>query len=172
MKQRKPNRLKYFDYSNAGWYYVTICTKDHQHKFGSVINEKMILNETGKAADKMWLNIPAHYPFAELDEYIIMPNHIHGIIIIDYDIVGDEYLRPLQENTRSLHRTNLSNVIKGFKIGVTNWCKLNNHSDFKWQRSFYDRIIRNEIELFNIRKYIKQNPLKWDLEKNIENLEF
>ncbi len=106
-----------------------------------------------------------HFPFAEIDEYVIMPNHIHGIIIIDYKNVGDENFRPLQ------HNTNLSNIIKGFKIGVTKWCNANNYKNFRWQRSFYDRIIRNEKELYNIRKYIRQNPLKWDLEKNnVENL--
>ncbi len=111
-----------------------------------------------------------------------MPNHIHGIIIID--CVEDEYFRPKNvsnknipsnntrnENIRSLRRTNLSNVIKGIKIGVTKWCRTNNHNNFKWQRSFYDRIIRNEKELYNIRKYIQQNSLKWDLEKNIINLD-
>ena len=87
------------------------------------------------------------------------------------------------ENIRSLHhhhhqnndnvnipKTNLSNVIKGFKIGVTKWCNENEHN-FKWQKSFYDRIIRNEKELYNIRKYINQNPLKWELEKSTDNLE-
>lgn len=94
-----------------------------------------------------------------------MPNHIHGIIIIDYNvnIVGDENFHPL-------HRTNLSNVIKGFKIGVTKWCKANNYINFKWQRSFYERIIRNESELFNIRRYIEQNPLKCEIDKGSENL--
>ncbi len=79
-------------------------------------------------------------------------------------IVGYENFRPLQ-------KTNLSNVIKRFKIGVTKWCKTYNHNDFKWQRSFYDRIIRNEKELFHIRKYILQNPLKWELNKYINNQE-
>jgi REP-associated tyrosine transposase len=68
------------------------------------------------------------------------------------------------------HRTNLSNVIKGVKIAATNYCKTCNRNNFKWQRSYYDRIIRNEKELFNIRKYIQQNPLKWSLEKGIINL--
>ena len=165
MKNRKRNRLKYYDYSNAGWYYVTICTKDHQRYFGKIKNEKMILNEVGNIVDEYWKKIPDHFPNVELDEYIIMPNHIHGIIINNYNTVGEENLLPLQ------HNTNLSNVIKGFKIGVTKWCMKNNHSNFKWQRSFYDRIIRNEKELYNIRKYIKQNPLKWDIEKSTSNLE-
>ena len=80
--------------------------------------------------------------------------------------VGDENFRPLQQ-----HKTNLSNVIKGFKIGVKKWCRNSNYHSFKWQRSFYDRIIRNEKELYNIRKYIQQNPLKWDLKQFVDNIE-
>lgn len=105
----------------------------------------------------MNIGVILHYPNVVLDEYIIMPNHIHGILIIDYNtnsVVGDENFRPL-------HKTDLSNVIKGFKIGVTKWCKENNYQKFKWQRSFYERIIRNEKELFKIRKYVQQNPIKW-----------
>ncbi|MCF8355005.1 MAG: hypothetical protein K9H48_11175 [Melioribacteraceae bacterium] len=101
-----------------------------------------------------------------------MPNHVHGIIIIDHNKkidlsnnVGDENFRPLQ------HKTNLSNIIKGFKIGVTKWCRDNHYDNFKWQRSFYDRIIRTEIELFNIRKFVRENPLRWDIDNNIDNLD-
>lgn len=174
MRNRKPNRLKYYDYSQAGWYYVTICTQNHQHHFGIIKNEKMMLNEFGGIVVEFWDEIPKHFPNVELDEFVIMPNHIHGIIIINN--VGIDNHRSnnnihREENFLPLHKTRLSNVIKGFKIGVTKWCKNNNYSDFKWQRSFYDRIIRNEKELYNIRKYINQNPLKWSLEKDNVNLD-
>ena len=82
-------------------------------------------------------------------------------------VVGDENFRPLLQK----HNTNLSNVIKGFKIGVKKWCNETGNPNFKWQRSFYERIIRNEKELYNIRKYIQQNSLKWQFEKHIENIE-
>ena len=165
MQNRRPNRLKYYDYSKASWYFVTICTKDHKHLFGEITNAKMILNGIGVKLDEYLNSIPIHFPNTELDEYIIMPNHIHAIIIIDYNSVGNE-------NFRSLHKTNLSNIIKGFKIGVTKWCRNNKIEHFKWQKSFYERIIRNEKEFFSIRKYIQQNPLKWDIEKGYENLDF
>lgn len=115
----------------------------------------------------MNIGIILYYPNVELDKYIIMSDHIHGILIIDYNtnsIAEDENFRPL-------HKTNLSNVIKGFKIGVIKWCTKNNYQKFKWQRSFYERIIRNEKELFNMRKYIQQNPMKWDIEKGSNNLD-
>lgn len=166
LRRRKPNRLKDFDYSQPGWYFVTICTKNRINHFGEIRNDKMILNEFGRGVDDIWLKIPMHYPNAELDEFIIMPNHVHGIIIIDYK---NNYAR--DENIRPHHKTNLSNVIKGFKIGVQNWCRNNNYSHFKWQRSFHDRIIRNENELYYIRRYIKFNPLKWSIAKNLNNIE-
>ncbi len=119
LRSRKSTRLKDYDYSTAGWYYVTISTQNHIHHFGKIENNKMVLNEVGKITNKCWIEIPVHYPNVELDEYIIMPNHLHGIIIISYidKKIGDENFRPLQ------HKTNLSNIIKGFKIGVTKWCK-------------------------------------------------
>ncbi|HET54224.1 MAG TPA: hypothetical protein ENN33_03295 [Ignavibacteria bacterium] len=186
MKNRKRNRLPEYDYSNPAWYYVTICTHKHIHHFGEVKNGEMILNEFGKMTNKFLEEIPSHYSTVELDEYIVMPNHIHAIIIIND--VGVDHHRPRTndnnrniakndiisvgvEDIRPLRRTNLSNVIKGFKIGVTKWCKHNNITNFKWQRSFYDRIIRNEKELFYIRDYIEQNPLRWEIEKNNENLD-
>ncbi len=207
MKNRKRNRLPEYDYSNPAWYYVTICTHKHIHHFGEVKNGEMILNKIGYMTNRFLEEIPSHYSNVELGEYIVMPNHIHAIIIIndvgvdhhrprtndnnpgdvdenirpainDINNVGVEDIRPAindinntgDENIRPLRRTNLSNVIKGFKIGVTKWCKHNNITNFKWQRSFYDRIIRNEKELFYIRDYIEQNPLRWDIEKNNENL--
>jgi len=96
IRNRKRTRLRKYDYSITGWYYVTICTKDHINRFGKIINEKMVLNDLGKIAEECWLDIPKHYIESELDEYIIMPNHIHGIIIIDYDNVGKRHASSLQ----------------------------------------------------------------------------
>ncbi len=166
--ERKPNRLKEYDYSNSGWYYVTICTKNHIAYFGRIKNGEMFPNELGEIADKCWNEIPNHYPETELDEYVIMPNHIHGIIIIDYANVGDAKFASPTDRTKMT----LSKIIQQYKRAVTVEIKTNYpKSNFKWQRSFYDRIIRNERELYDIRKYILQNPLKWEFEKNIDNLE-
>ena len=168
IKERKLNRLKNYDYSNSGYYFVTICTDNHIKHFGKIENDKIVLNNLGKVVKKCLFDIPKHFPNAILDEFIIMPNHIHAIIITDYtdesqklvgtniQSVGNENIRSLQNN----RKTNLSSIIKGLKIGVTKWAKDNNYSNFKWQKSFYDRIIRNEKELLNIRKYIKFNPMK------------
>ncbi len=158
-------RLKSWDYTSPWWYYVTLNTKVHNMWFGEIVASKMELNELGLIANDNWLSIPEHYPEVELDYYVVMPNHIHGIII----------LNPLPNvetgHAPSLH--SLGNVIGSFKSAVTMWAHKNRYEGFYWQPRFYDRIIRNEIELKNIRKYIEQNPLKWKIEKAItENLDF
>lgn len=156
-KERKLNRLKDYDYSQDGYYFITICTKNKEHFFGDISNGEVSTNAIGKAVNLCWNDIPKHFPFVQLDEFIIMPNHIHGIIIINN--VGNE-------NLRSPSKISLSSIIKGFKIGVTKWCNKNDHEYFEWQKSFYDHIIRDEKSLDNIREYIRNNPLKWETDKN------
>ena len=82
MNNRKSIRLKGYDYSQAGSYFITICTKYRAHLFGKIVDGKMKLNATGKIADVCWRAIPEHYPNIRLDEFVIMPNHVHGIIFI------------------------------------------------------------------------------------------
>ena len=187
--QRKPLRLKNYNYSQNWFYFVTICTKWRQNYFGEIINWEMILNNYGKIAKKFWDEIIYHYQNVEIDEFVIMPNHIHWIIII----VGNEYFRSDDlnenhtneyfrsdnlnenqtnenngnENIRSLRKTNLSNVIKWFKI----WCTKEIREkfedfEFAWQKSFFDKIIKNDEQLNKTREYIINNPLKWEFDKN------
>lgn len=165
-------RLKEWDYSNPWWYYVTINTKDHTEYFGKIENGKMILNDLGNVVDNGWKEIPIHFKNVELDYYVIMPNHVHGIIIItecrdaincvstDNRTGGITGLKNPQLNPNSL-----SNVIRQYKARCSFEIRKSNPS-FAWQPRFYDRIIRNEKELLNIRRYIEQNPLKWEFEKN------
>ncbi|MCL6097888.1 MAG: transposase [Bacteroidetes bacterium] len=160
-------RLKEWDYSSPWWYYVTINTKNHVEYFGRVVNSKMRLNEVGKVAENCWLEIPNHFANVELDSYVIMPNHLHGIIIINSS-VETGHAPSLQKQTHSL-----STIIGSFKSGVTKGVHNLGCNKFSWQQRFYDRIIRNEKELYHIRKYIELNPMKWELEKEMpENLEF
>jgi len=85
MNVRKTNRLKDFDYSQNGFYFVTICTKNRKQYFGKINDGGMVLNDGGEAAEELWLGIPEHFQDVKLDEHVIMPNHVHGIIIIDCD---------------------------------------------------------------------------------------
>jgi len=182
---RKRNRLRYFDYSQNGYFFITICVKDKKEYFGNIEKNKIILNDCGQIAQNCWLQIPKHFPHAILDEFIIMPNHVHGIIQIDNDIddgnkyVGNKDFCSLQPNGIDLNENicspqpwqtklsrSLSSIIRGFKIGVTKWCRNNNKCDFQWQKSFYDHIIRDEQPLYNIRQYIRNNPVNWSGDRN------
>ncbi|MFA4834052.1 MAG: transposase [Patescibacteria group bacterium] len=179
-KNRKLNRLKDYNYAQDGWYFVTICAKNREYFFGKIINGEMRLSKIGKTAEKFWQEIVIHFPDVKLDEFIIMPNHIHGIIIIENPVaVGNKNVG--NKNFCSLPNRNnnycsprwqtrwarsLSSVIRGFKIGVKKWCGENDYEHFAWQKSFYDHIIRHEKSLNKIREYIINNPLKWELDRN------
>ena len=165
LPKRKHQRLKEFDYSQSSYYFITICIKDRREFFSHVINNELVLTEYGKILEEVWNNLPKYYK-VELDYYIIMPDHFHGIIIIDNSLKA----KANEENKTF----SLSDIIGKFKSFATKKIRelFSGKIEFKWQKSFYDRIIRNENELYNIRKYIKENPLRWDLEKNNpENLE-
>ena len=155
-KNRKPNRLKGYDYSKNGYYFVTICTKNRICFFGEIVDEKMILNEYRKCVYDFWKQIPKFYKNVFLDEFIIMPNHIHGVVVIDN--VGTEHCSVPTETV--MEKTNLSQIIKSFKeICIKPICKKYNNFDFAWQRSFYDHIIKDEQSLLNIQNYIINNPI-------------
>ena len=152
-------RLNVCDYSNPWWYYVTVNTKNHIEYFEQISNGKVSLNELGLITKNRWEDIPEHFPNIELDYFVIMPNHLHGIIIINPTV-------ETPERTSLPQKITLGQIINQFKGSVKRWANKNNYSNLSWQPRFYDHIIRNEKELYNIRKYIEQNPLKWDIEKN------
>ena len=158
-------RLNDWDYSTPRWYYVTICTKDMRCWFGKIENGKIILNESGEVVDEEWNKTKEIRKNVELDYYVIMPNHFHGIIIIN----GPENLNNSVEthSDASLHKVknNLSDIIRGFKGSCIKRIHLLENSAFKWQSRFYDHIIRNEKDLQRIRTYIQNNPLKWELDE-------
>jgi REP element-mobilizing transposase RayT len=173
IRHRKQNRLKNFNYSSSGYYFITICTKNKQEYFGDIIDNKMISNKYGINARYCWFEIPKHFPNIELDEFQIMPNHIHGIIIIKNSnwittnlSVGNAYMRSLQNNHWQ-YRTKmlLSKIIHEYKSAISRFIRKYD-SSFKWQKSFYDHIIRNEYSLYRIRQYIKGNPKNWEDERN------
>jgi putative transposase len=170
MKRRKLNRLDGYNYSQQGMYFITICTKNREYIFGEIVNEKMILNDIGKITERYWLEIPNHFPHVSLDEFIVMPNHVHGIIEIKNNLdVGNAHVR-----SKNINRSKMliSKAIHGFKSSVTRRIFKNQErmyafpTKFAWQKSFYDRIIRNEIELNKIREYIFKNPINWEQDRN------
>lgn len=177
------HRLQNWDYANDGFYFVTICTKDKQYFFGEVKDQEMILNEIGKMAEKFWLEIPQHFDNVELDEFVVMPNHIHGIIGIKNDLSKTQQrcvetqqccVSTEQQESNTFYKLkpkSLPVIIRSFKSACTREInKSQNQINFKWQSRYYDHIIRNEESLNKIRQYIFENPLKWVFDE--ENLEF
>jgi len=149
--------LKGYNYSQAGAYFITICVQGKQCLLGKVVDGKMRLNEIGSMVEKCWLGISSHYPNVSLDVFTIMPNHMHGIIVID-SVGANNYL-PLHGTSKTIGA-----MVRGFKIGVTKWIRQNTLIKPFWQRNYYEHIIRDARELKTIREYIQNNPLKWELD--------
>ncbi len=133
--------------------------------FGKIKNCEMVLNEYGYIVQKRWLWIQEQYDYVKLDEFIIMPNHFHGILIIEYESpnVGTGRDLSLRPNKKIKP---LSQLIGAFKTTSSKLIHQSGLSEFSWQRSFYNHIIRNEKSLNHIREYIRNNPLKWETGKN------
>jgi len=163
-------RLKDWDYSIPWWYYITICTKDMRCWFGEIKKGKMILNDLGKIVENTWKGMPEHYPAVELDYYVIMPNHFHGVLIIkdvetsrrDVSIEMKTGNRPVSTN---LNPDSLGSIIGQFKSICTKRIRKLGFENFQWQKGYYDHIIRNEKDLHRIRTYIQNNPLKWEIDE-------
>jgi REP element-mobilizing transposase RayT len=184
-------RLKGFDYSSPGEYFVTICTKGLVEFFGEVIQSKMLRNEIGGIAHNCWLEIPKHHRNVAIDEFTVMPNHVHGILVLcgrrdhpngsasgiahtfDDDVpVSDVACNVAPSNINefmsdiSPKRGSLSTMIRSYKSAATKLCHANGLEDFEWQPRFYDHIIRSNSELGRIRDYIRNNPAKWEADRN------
>ena len=158
-------RLKNFDYSQPGFYFITICTKKKGNVLGEIREEIMWLNQFGEILKECWFDLPEHYDNCRLDEFVIMPNHFHAIVEIIAVVNGLQPfsygLQPFREGP--LH--GLSEIIRAFKTFSSKKINQSNQlPKFQWQQSFYDRVVRNEEELHKIREYIINNPAKWELD--------
>ncbi len=152
----KSTRLPNYNYGANGYYFVTICTQDGLHYFGEIINHKMVYNRVGYLAIKFWREIPKHFKYIEMDAFIVMPNHVHGVIRINKRNGGDVCATV---ETRKCLVSTISSIIGSYKSICT---KIINRTfsatNFKWQSRFYDEIIKNDEHLYNVRQYIKNNP--------------
>lgn len=154
-------RMPGFDYGSNGHYFVTICTASHRQHFGRIAAGKMELSVAGKIVASEWLKTPKMRANIQLDEWVIMPNHMHGIVVIDSK-VETHCNASLQVADRSCK---LSDVIRGFKAASTKAIHMSGFEDFAWQARFYDHVIRREESLDRIREYIRNNPANWDKDK-------
>jgi putative transposase len=163
-------RLKGYDYSSVGAYFATICTFQRECLFGEIIDGKMTLNEYGKIINDEWIKSSDIRQEIELDEWIVMPNHFHAIIFITTPKkLGVNTCSPTSNNSPSpqMKPKSLSSLIAGFKSATTT--RINTKRDAAgtpvWQRNYYENIIRNELMLENIRKYVQNNPISWEIDQ-------
>jgi len=176
-KYRIPSsRLRGYDYARPGKYFITICTQRRKNYFGEVMKASMVLSGTGIIVRECWLNIPLHYPNVLLDEFIIMPDHLHGILIIMNGLVETPKLGfstpGITDEEISIPETpklgvspywksnSIGSIINQFKRACTIKTKYSG-SDLSWQPRYHDHIIRNQKELEIIRLYIKHNPANY-----------
>jgi REP element-mobilizing transposase RayT len=174
------SRLKHWDYRWAGSYFITICTKDREYFLGDVTDGKMQLSHAGVIADILWHEIKNHTRNIELGEFIVMPNHVHGILILnendktDTHTVETLHATSLQKQSNPSQNKQLSDIspkpgsisviIRSYKSAVTKHCNLLGF-DFSWQPRFHDHIIRDEKSFQNISDYIINNPVNWSEDK-------
>ena len=179
-------RLSNWDYSSNASYFITICTANREHYFGTIINKKMQLSPIGKFACKSWKDIPNHFPHFYLDEFVVMPNHVHGIVMIEKPYIDNNSLSRIVETRHalSLHKADVINptekpmhpryqnqgkntisaMVGSFKSAVTKHSN-ENKLRFGWQTRFHDHVIRNSDEFNSIRNYIINNPCNWNTDK-------
>lgn len=166
---RKLQRLKEFDYSTDGAYFVTICTHNRENIFGEIQNGKMILNMCGEIVQEQWKWLGAQYPFVLLDEFCVMPNHFHGIIWINHDDVRNsrDHSAGRDRSVQDAKIKPIPELIGAFKTTASK--RIHRETDcvdFSWQKSFHDRIVRNDDEMNRICEYILGNPQNWKTDKN------
>jgi REP element-mobilizing transposase RayT len=165
---RRSVRLKGYDYSGAGAYFVTICAWHRECLFGDIVDGVMGLNEYGGIAAACLKKIPDHFAHVDMDYMIVMPNHIHFILIINHPGRGTACRAPTVERFGSPVHGSVPTIIRSYKSVVTKQInRTRNTPGFPvWQRNYHDRIIRNEKELYETRKYIQNNPFQWDRDDN------
>ena len=153
LPERKPNRLKNYDYSSNGMYFITICSKNKEHIFGKIVGATigrpsgMYLSQYGKIVKQAIDNINTHYPAVHVEKYVVMPNHLHLLLLID----------TYNESGRPMVAPTISTVIQQMKGYASKQIGFS-----PWQKLFHDHIIRNEKDYEKIWEYIDSNPLKWE----------
>ncbi|GAB4220655.1 MAG: transposase [Spirochaetota bacterium] len=160
------SRLQGYDYSQNGAYFITICTKNREQYFGTIINGVIHHSQMGEIVKHEWLKTPQLRPDMNivLDEFIIMPDHMHMIFFINNRrdaMHGVSTMHGEYKNKFGPQSKNVASIIRGFKSSVTMYARKQN-IPFNWQTGYYDRIIRDDVELYYIRKYIINNPLQWE----------
>lgn len=178
-QRRRSIRLKAYDYSRAGAYFVTICTHARACVFGDVVDGAMVLNDAGRVARDEWRRLPERFTQLSPDAFVVMPNHIHGIIFN----AGAQFIAParVQGSGQDAMKTSfgvsqsasfgvanraptVGEIVRAFKAVTTRRIRQSGIHAFAWQRNYYEHIIRDEASLLSLREYITNNPLQWALD--------
>ena len=177
LPRRRAMRLQDYDYSQPGVYYVTICVQNRQCIFGEIIDGKMQLNEIGQIVVECWNRIPQHFSSVEIGEFVIMPNHMHGIISWGIEetefphlCVGTRSPRPknsTREHKEDDSSPSLGKITAYFKYQSTKHINQSHNMARTriWQRNYHDHVVRDDKDLQRLHQYIQNNPLKWELDQ-------
>ena len=168
-RRRKLNRLYEYDYSSDGLYFITSCIQDKFCCFGEIADGEMLLNQYGKIAEQQWLSLEEKYGYVILHSFVIMPNHMHGIIEIDKHYNGEikqagvgtgrDLSFAVQDEPIKIK--SISELMGAYKTTTSKQIHLAGYDEFKWQRSFHDHIIRDAKSFESITNYIENNPQNW-----------
>jgi len=183
-RNRRSIRLPVYDYSRPGYYFVTICIHEkNQNLFGEIANGEMVCNEFGIFATRCWHDIPVHFPLVKLDVFIVMPDHVHGIIQLCEPNrvshvgghVGVQNFEPLPKSNKPSNPMknqfqhiiprSIGSIIRGYKTGVSKMVRRRIPDIPVWQRNYFEHIIRDEKSLDFIRNYIRENPHNWNSDR-------
>jgi REP element-mobilizing transposase RayT len=160
----EPTRLHDWDYRSRGWYFVTLCTAQRKCFFGTVVDNAVVLTEFGRIAESGLQTLYQHYDDVRVDEYVVMPNHVHAIVAIE----GAHAFSPSQSNPK-IHRSmfsspqagSLSAILRSYKAGVTLRCRELGLNQVVWQSRFHDHLLRGNRVISAVREYIRNNPANW-----------
>lgn len=167
LRRRRSIRLQDYDYAQAGAYFVTICTRNREYLFGEVVDAEMRLNGVGQMARTVWNELPARFPCVCLDAFIVMPNHIHGIIMVGAQFIAPDPAPCNAHLADAMHRgamnraPTLGEIVRAYKAASTRAIRVGVDPGFGWQRNYYEHIVRDEASLQQIREYVQGNPSRW-----------
>ena len=176
---RRSIRLKGYDYTQPGAYFVTLVTRNRETLFGEIVEGEVRLNRVGMVAQREWERLSNRFPAVQIDAYVIMPNHVHGIIVImgrgtaeyvtdsDPEILRRAPTTPIREQFGQPVPGSIPTIIRSYKSAVTYRANLirNSGSAQVWQRNYYEHVVRDEAEFNRICQYILNNPLQWDMDR-------
>ena len=152
--RRRSIRLSGYDYRSDGVYFVTICTYHRSPLLGSIVHGTVRLSDIGRVVRSCWMEIPKHFPQVILDRFVVMPDHVHGLIVIQSGLLS----APLAPRFACAIRGSLATIVGAFKSSVTRMVIKAGGIRPVWQRNYYERVLRNDVALMSVRRYIDTNP--------------